>query len=50
LQRAESDSRIATSTPGKGWFSFALNCDTDLHDALWWLNHSYESAKGGNSR
>jgi len=50
LQRAESDSRIAMNTPGNGWFSFTLNSDTDLHDALWWLNHSYESAKGRNSR
>jgi hypothetical protein len=50
LQRAKSDSRIARNTPGNGWFSFTLNSDTDLHDALWWLNHSYESAKGRNSR
>jgi hypothetical protein len=50
LQRAESDSRLVTNTPGKGWFSFTLSSDTDLHDALGWLNHCYESAKGGNSR
>jgi len=50
LQRAEGDRRIIINTPGNGWFSFTLNSDTDLHDALWWLNHSYESAKGGSSR
>ena len=50
LKRAESDSRIVTNTPGNGWFSFTLSCDTDLHDALGWLNHPYESAKGGSSR
>lgn len=50
LQRAGSDSRIGTSNPGKGWFSFTLSSDTDLHDALEWLNHSYESAKRGRSR
>lgn len=50
LERAESDSRLVTNTPGKRWFSFTLSSDTDLHDALEWLNHSYESAKKGNSR
>jgi len=50
LKRAESDIRLHTNTPGKGWFSFALNSDADLRDALWWLNHSYESARGRNSR
>jgi len=50
LQRAEGDRRIIINTPGNGWFSFTLNSDTDLHDALEWLNHSYESAKGGRSR
>jgi hypothetical protein len=50
LQRAESDGRIVTNTPGNGWFSFTLSSDTDLHDALGWLNHSYESAKGRDSR
>ena len=50
LKRAESDNRLKGNTPGNGWFSFTLNSDTDLHDALEWLNHSYESAKGGRSR
>jgi hypothetical protein len=50
LKRAESDIRLKGNTPGNGWFSFTLNSDTDLHDALEWLNHSYESAKGGSKR
>jgi luciferase-like monooxygenase len=50
LQQAERDNRLHSNTPGKGWFSFTLSSDTDLHDALAWLNHAYESAKGGHSR
>ena len=50
LQRAESDNRLHSNSPGKGWFSFALDSEADMRDALWWLNHSYESAKGGNAR
>jgi hypothetical protein len=50
LQRALNDSRVHGNTPGKGWFSFTLSSDTDLHDALEWLNHCYESAKKGRSR
>ena len=49
-KRAESDPRLKGNTPGNGWFSFALNSDTDLHDALEWLNHSYESARRGNAK
>jgi hypothetical protein len=52
LKHAETDPRLETSTrvPGKGWFSFALDSEADLRDAVWWLNHSYESAKGGSKR
>ncbi len=50
LQRAESDTRLHSNSPGKGWFSFTLSSDTDLHDALEWLNRSYESARGPKSR
>jgi hypothetical protein len=50
LQHALNDSRVHGNTPGKGWFSFTLSSDTDLHDALEWLNHCYESAKKGRSR
>ena len=50
LQPAQSDSRMRGNTPGKGWLSFALSSDTDLHGALEWLNHSYESAKKGRLR
>jgi hypothetical protein len=45
LQRAKSDNRIAMNTPGNGWFSFTLNSDTDVHDAIEWLDHSYELAR-----
>ena len=44
LKRAESDLRIRSNSPGKGWFSFTLTADPDLHDALEWLNSSYEAA------
>jgi hypothetical protein len=50
LKRAQGDLRIHTNSPGKGWFSFTLASDTDLHDALDWLNHSYEAAKPRKSR
>ena len=50
LQRALNDSRARGNTPGKGWFSFALTCDTDVHVALEWLNHCYEAARPGKSR
>ena len=50
LKRVESDARLQANRPGKGWFSFTLSSATDLHDALEWLNHSYESAKRGRSR
>jgi hypothetical protein len=44
LQRTKGDSRLHTNSPGKGWFSFTLSSDADLHDALEWLNHAYEAA------
>lgn len=44
LKRTESDLRVHTNSPGKGWFSFTLTADSDLHDALEWLNSSYEAA------
>ena len=46
LKRAESDPRMDTNTrlPGKGWFSFQLNSEADLCDALFWLNRAYEQA------
>ena len=50
LKRAQSDIRVHTNSPGKGWFSFTLVSDTDLHDALDWLSLSYQAAKQGKSR
>lgn len=49
-KQVESDTRLHANTPGKGWISFTLNSDANLRDALLWLNHSYESAKGGKAR
>jgi hypothetical protein len=49
LQRALNDSRVRGNTPGKGWFSFSLTSDTDVHGALEWLNHCYEFAKRGKA-
>jgi hypothetical protein len=44
--RTLSDQRIDASMKpkSKGWFSFELNAEADLRDALFWLNHAYESA------
>jgi hypothetical protein len=50
LKRVESDLRVHTNSPGKGWFSFTLTSDADLHDALDWLSLSYQAAKPGKSR
>jgi hypothetical protein len=49
IKRAENDIRLRTNSPGKGWFSFTLTSDTDLHDAIEWLNQAYESAKRGKA-
>jgi hypothetical protein len=45
LAKAKNDNRVGTSTPGKRWFSFELNSDSDLRDALVWLNQAYEAAR-----
>ena len=47
LRRAQGDSRMDTNTrvSGKGWFSFELGSESDVRDALSWLNHSYEAAR-----
>ena len=46
LKQAEADERMDTSTrvPGQGWFSFQLRSESDLRDALWWLNQAYDAA------
>ncbi|HEY4979850.1 MAG TPA: hypothetical protein VII25_11835 [Candidatus Acidoferrum sp.] len=46
LKRAQNDSRLDTNTrmPGKGWFTFELSSETDLRDALFWLNQAYDAA------
>lgn len=52
FKRAQADSRLDTSTriPGKGWFSFELNSNIDLQDALWWLSQAYEAARQEKSK
>jgi hypothetical protein len=46
-KRAEGDARMVVShnTSSKGWFSFELRGESDLHDALFWLHHAYEGAR-----
>ena len=46
-RRAEKDPRIDAEkdSPNATWYSFELNSEKDLRDALWWLNRAYESAK-----
>jgi hypothetical protein len=52
LKHAQSDPRMDSNTriPGKGWFSLELNSESDLRDALRWLNQAYEAAKKGTAR
>jgi hypothetical protein len=47
LRRVSQDPRVGTGTKmrAKGWFSFDLNSEEDLRDALGWLNEAYERAK-----
>ena len=49
IKRAQEDARVNFNTriSGTGWLSFELKSEADLRDALWWLNHAYEAAKGG---
>ena len=51
-KRAQNDARLGASAKpsSKGWFSFHLASEADLHDALWWLNQAYEAAKKGTAR
>jgi hypothetical protein len=46
LKRARSDPRMDTNTraPGKGWFSFELDSDADVREAIFWLSQAYEAA------
>jgi hypothetical protein len=47
LAKARADARMDTNTrvPGKGWFSFEVASESDLRDALAWLDHAYQAAK-----
>lgn len=47
--RAQADGRMNASMKAnsKGWFSFEMHSESDLRDALFWLNQAYEAAKKG---
>ena len=47
LARARKEPRIDTenNAPSVKWFTFDLNSEADLRDALWWLNQAYEHAQ-----
>lgn len=51
-ERARTDPRMNTSTKvtSKGWFSLEMHSESDLRDALFWLNRAYEAAKKGAAR
>jgi hypothetical protein len=36
---------VSMKASSKGWFAFHLESETDMRDALFWLNHAYEAAK-----
>lgn len=46
-KQAQSDPRIDANTrvPDKGWIGFTLASESDLRDALLWLNRAYEKAR-----
>jgi hypothetical protein len=52
LHRAQSDPRLGTDTrnPGRGWFTFELGAEEDLHDALWWLQQAFACAGNRGAR
>ena len=47
LKKARADSRMDTNTrvSGKGWFSFEVASESDLRDALSWLDHACRAAR-----
>jgi hypothetical protein len=47
LVKARADGRMDTNTrvPGKGWFSFEVASESDLRDALGWLDQAYQAAQ-----
>jgi len=51
-KRAKDDPRMDASTKAssRGWFSFAMYAESDLRDALFWLNQSYEAARKGAAK
>jgi len=47
LAKARADPRMDTNTrvPRKGWFSFEVASESDLRDALAWLDQANQAAK-----
>jgi len=47
LERAKKEPRmgIGRTLKARNWTSFELSAESDLRDALWWLNQAYERAK-----
>ena len=47
LVRADNDSRVSStdSLKTRKWRLFEIANESDLRDALWWLNQAYEKAK-----
>jgi hypothetical protein len=51
LDRAEKDARLDTSRlSGNGWLTFDINSESDLHDAIWWIQQAHDAAKGAKRK
>jgi len=52
LQRKENEPRLGSwgREFGRGWLTFALASGEDLRDALTWLQHAHQCAKGKTKR
>ena len=52
LQRKENEPRLGSWSRefGRGWLSFNLASGEDLRDALAWLQHAHQCAKGKTKR
>jgi hypothetical protein len=47
VEKIKAEKRIADRAPGPGagWHAFELASESDIRDALWWLNQAYEFAE-----
>ena len=48
LARMRSDERVIGHRPGAKWFSFLLDSEADVHDALAWFELAYRRAGKGD--